>query len=337
MSVNPWVASSRTRLDAGDTAGAYADATRATQESPGDWESHAQLARAAEETGAGKVARRAAERWIKLRPDDWRAYAAAGEAHLSLGHPRRARSAFTHAWRLNPHDDGVNRNLAILGATLGRKERRAALEEVERLVDAGTLPAAVLPLVVDATVELRTRWLCALAAWSTLGYGVYVAVLHDEGVVQPELWPAAAAGVLPALALAALWFVPLLKRFTPRARRLLPGMWRRDALLALEVTGNTVALALLVAVPVVWATAPADAVLATAIVALGLPILTEIIVVGFGLGRETSGREWAGLLLLPPYSLAGIVIVVTGLSVVRMVLRLLALLLRPLFRRPARA
>jgi hypothetical protein len=321
MSPNRWVAASRARLAAGALPGALAEASEAVRSAPDDGDSHAELSVAAERAGQLKLARDAARAWVARRPDQSAAHARLGEAYLALNKVKPARRALGRAVALDPGNRDAANRLAILTAVMGRKERRRALEHVERLVDAGALPASALPEVVDATVEVRTRWWTAMAAYATLGYAVMAGIHVDDGSVGASTWPRAAVASAVVVVLASLWLVPLWTRLTPRTRRLLPGLVRRDGWLACELVGNGLALAILVLLPAAWTAGQVGLVLAAAITAFALPFVTEVVTVAVGLGREPSGRGFASLLLLPPYSLVAVILLVCVLVVLRLIFR----------------
>jgi hypothetical protein len=322
------LASSRAKAAAGDTAGAFADAVQAARSAPGDWASQAQVALTAEAVGAGKVGLKAAVEWARLAPGDWQAHAAVGRLNMTLGRGKVARAALHHARQLNPHDLDVDIKLTFLDVLLGGRHRRAALERVERLAADGHLGRPAVAAIVDAAVTMASRWLSFAAAYLTLGYVVLVALHHDGGLIRPDTWwrPALASAVVAAVLL--WWLGPMLRRLTPTARRLMPGMLRREPLEAVGLLGHATALVLLLAVPAVWATGAANPALVVAGVAFGLSMLTEIITTGVGLGRDSGAGDFVRLFLQPPYIIGAVIFVVIVATVVRGVIRLLRAVVR---------
>jgi hypothetical protein len=329
------LASSRAKAAAGDAAGAFADAVQAARVAPGDWASQAQVALTAEAVGAGKVGLGAAERWAVLAPGDWQAHAAVGRMSMARGRGTQARAAFFRAWQLNPHDLDVYRNLTLLDAALGGRHRRAALERVERLAADGHLDRAGVAAIVDASVMVASRWLSFAAAYVTLGYVVLVAVHHDGELIRTDTWwrPAIASAVVAGVLL--WWFGPLWRRLTPTARRLLPGMLRREPLEATGILGHATALLLLLAVPAIWLAGRGLAALVVAGVGFGLSMVTEIITTGVGLGTSSGAGDFVRLILQPPYIIGAVIFVVIVAMVVRGVIRVVRALGRAMARRPA--
>jgi hypothetical protein len=212
---------------------------------------------------------------------------------------------------------------------LGGRHRRAALERVERLIADGHLRPAALSTIADASVVIASRWLSVGAAYLTLGYAVLVAVHADEGSIDAgtAVRPALASAVVAAALL--WWFIPMWRRLTPAARRLLPGMLRREPLEAIEVFGHAAALTLLLVVPFVWVTGTETPTLVVAVVAFGLSLLTEIVATGLSIGRDTGVRDVVRLILQPPYIIGAVIV----LAVVAGIVRGVARGLRALFRR----
>jgi hypothetical protein len=316
------LAASRAKAAAGDAAGAFADAVQAARRAPGDGASQAQVALTAEAVGALKVGLGAAEQWVRLAPGDWPAHAAVGRLNLALGRGQAARAAFLRAWQLNPHDLDVYTNLTLLDAVLGGRHRRAALERIERLTADGHLDPQAAPAIVDASVTMASRWLSFAAAYLTLGYVVLVGVHHSAASIRPDTWwrPALASAVVAAVLL--WWLVPLWRRLTPAARRVLPGMLRRETLEATGLLGHATALLLLLAVPPVWATGAATAALVVAGVAFGLSLLTEVVTTGVGLGAGSGAGDFVRLLLQPPYLIGAVIVVAIIAAVIRGLRRL---------------
>jgi hypothetical protein len=286
--------------------------------------------------GAGKVGLGAAVQWARLAPGDWQAHAAVGRLNMALGRGKVARSAFFRAWQLNPHDLDVYTNLTLLDAILGGRHRRAALERVERLAADGHLGRDAVSTMVDASVMVASRWLSFAAAYLTLGYVVLVGVHHSEQLIRADTWwrPALASAVVAAVLL--WWFGPMWRRLTPTARRLVPGMVRREPLDAIGVLGHATALVLLLAVPAIWVSGAATAALVVAAVAFGLSLLTEIITTGVGLGTDSSAGDFVRLFLQPPYILGAVIFVVIVAAVVRGVTRVVRAIGRAVARAVAR-
>jgi hypothetical protein len=258
---------------------------------------------------------------VRDSPHDWRAHARLGEIEFERGRARAARAAYYQAWRLNPDDEVVRSQLAMLGAMLGGRQRRSALVEVERLIDRGDLPAQVLPVIVDVTVALRVRWLMLVAAAGVYGYGALVLTHWEDASITSSTWPRAAVGGVVLLALLMLWLGPLLARFTPSARRLLPGLVRRDPLLGLELAGQLLAIGLLLSVPALWAAGLAGAVGTVSLVAFALTLLVGAVVAGVGLATGGGGWSLVGLLLLPPLTLPLAIVGALITALIRLVLR----------------
>jgi len=310
-------------LTAGDTAGAFADAVQAARLAPNDWTRQAQLARAAESVGAIKVGLRAAVRWARLAPDQWQAHAAVGRLSMALGRAKPARWAYHRAWQLNPNDPEVYADLAMLEAILQGRGRRAALERVEVLVANGRLNRDAWVVIVDGTVEIRSRWFCVAASYLSLGYAILVGIhVENDEIRAATAYRPAIASTVAAVALL-WWFIPFWRRLTPAARRLLGGLLRREPLTALGVLGCAGPMVALLAVPFLWAAGLSVATLAVAIAAFVVPILSEVFTTGLGLGTGSTGRDYVRLVLQPPYVIGGVVVVFLVASVVRLVIRAL--------------